>query len=352
MTTNNGNSSIIKVLVGGAGLFIIIAGLKYTSSIMSPIFLAIIIAISAAPLMGWFNRKGLPAWLSLLVTILVMVLVLVGMIVVVGFSIGELVATLPKYADNLQGQQKSLQTILEGLGTDSSSIQNMDTNKLLGYVGTLLGGVVGLLGGVVMMLMVLIFLLIATPGLTTKFKIDFDEDSPTFGRFRSLAVDLREYVGITTVINLVVGVIDTIFLFILGVDFPILWGLMAFMLGYIPSVGFWLALLPPFALAFMEFGAAKALIVLAGYILINGGIQNILQPKLMGSGLNLAPLVVVVSIFFWTWVLGPMGALLAIPLTMVVKEIFLEGFDDTRELAALMDAGDPSQEPASADSAS
>jgi predicted PurR-regulated permease PerM len=297
-------------------------------------------------MIGWLNRKGLPAWLSLLVTILVMILVLVGMIVIVGFSIGELVASLPKYADNLQGQQKSLQTFLDGFGTDTSSIQNMDTHKLLGYVGTLLGGVVGLLSGVVMMLMVLIFLLIATPGLTTKFKIDFDEGSPTFGRFRSLAVDLREYVGITTLINLGVGVIDAIFLFILGIDFPILWGVMAFFMGYIPSVGFWMALLPPFALAFMEFGATKALIVLVGYILINGGIQNILQPKMMGSGLNLAPIVVVVSIFFWTWVLGPMGALLSIPLTMVVKEIFLEAYDDTRALVVLMDAGNPPPEPA------
>lgn len=351
MTINTGNSSIIKVLVGGAGLFIIILGLKYTSSIMSPIFLAIIIAISAAPMIEWLIRKGLPNWLSLLITIVVMILVLVGMIAVIGYSVAQLVETLPNYADNLQGQQNSLQTTLEGLGLDASSVQNTDTNKLLGYVGTLLGGVVGVLSGVIMMLMVLIFLLIATPGFTTIFKIDFDEESPTFSRFRSLAVDLREYVGITTVINVAVGIIDAVFLFILGVDFPILWGFMAFLLGYIPSVGFWLALVPPFALAFLEFGAAKALIVLAGYVLINGGIQNILQPKLMGSGLNLAPWVVVVSIFFWTWVLGPMGALLAIPLTMVVKEIFLEGFDDTQSLALLMDSGDPPQEPAPVDSA-
>lgn len=347
MTINTGNSSIVKVLVGGAGLFIIIIGLKYTASIISPIFLAILIAISAAPLISWLNRKGLPGWLSLIITILVMVLVFVGLIFMVGFSVSQLVSSLPKYADNLQVQQESLISFLNGLGVDPTSAQDLDPKKLLGYVGTLLGGVVGVLAGVVIMLIVLIFLLLATPGLTHKFRFDFDKDSPTMRRFRSLAVDLREYVGITTLINLIVGVLDAIFLLILGVDYAVLWGVMAFFMGYIPSVGFWLALLPPFALAFMEFGAPKALIVLVGYILINGGIQNTIQPKLMGKGLNLVPLVIVVSIFFWTWVLGPMGALLAIPLTMVVKKIFLEGFEDTRSMAVLMESSDLPAEAAS-----
>jgi len=134
--------------------------------------------------------------------------------------------------------------------------------------------------------------------------------------------------------------VDTIFLLILGVDFALLWGLLAFLLGYIPSVGFWFALIPPFILALFEFGITKALIVLVGYILINGSVQNFLQPKMMGSGLNLSPLVVVISLFFWAWVLGPIGALLAVPMTIIVKEIFLEGFDDTRGLAGLMGSRD------------
>jgi len=150
-----------------------------------------------------------------------------------------------------------------------------------------------------------------------------------------------------------VGLVNTVFLIILGVDFPVLWGLLAFLLGYIPSVGFWLALIPPAALAFLEFGATRALIVLIGYVVINGGVQNFIQPKLMGSGLNISPLVVVLSLFFWTWILGPMGALLAVPLTMIVKEIFLEGFDDTRGLSVLMEAPpDSSQKPAADDAAS
>lgn len=332
--------------MGGASLFLIIAGMKLASSILSPILLAVIIAISVTPLMAWFQRKGLSQMLSILLTIVVLIVVVVALIAIIGFSINQVIVTLPQYADNLQGQSDSLQSFLSSSGLDIESVQTAlegtDPSKLLTYVGSLFGGVLGLLSGVLLMLMVLIFMLLSTPGLTSKMKSDFSQNSPTLNRFRGLAKDLREYVGITTWINLLVGAVNTVFLFILGVDFPILWGLLAFLTGYIPSVGFWLALIPPAALAYMEFGASKALIVVIGYVVINGGVQNFLQPRLMGSGLNLSSLVVVLSLFFWGWVLGPMGALLAVPLTMIVKDVILDAFDSTHGLADLMSAESPS----------
>jgi predicted PurR-regulated permease PerM len=321
--------------------------MKLSASIISPILLAVVIGISVSPLMNWLVRKGVAQGLALLFTIVVIIVGVVGLIALIGFSVNELVVTLPKYEDNLQGQKEALQTALGGLGIADggihTSLQNTDPSKLLNYVGSLFAGILGFLSGLVIMLMVLIFLLLATPGLTTKLSLDFSQSSPTLARFRGLARDLREYVGITTWINFLVGLVNAIFLFLLGVDFPILWGLLAFLMGYIPSVGFWIALIPPTILAFLEFGTTKALIVLVGYVLINGGVQNFIQPRMMGSGLNLSPLIVVLSLFFWGWILGPMGALLAVPLTMVVKEIFLVAFEDTRGLADLMSADSPSK---------
>jgi AI-2 transport protein TqsA len=350
MKTITGNSSILGVLLGGAGLFIIIYGMKLTASFISPILLAVIIGISVAPLASWLERKGLPNWMAFLVTIGVMILGIVGLIALLGISVSQMIATLPQYQDSLQGQKEALQTSLEGLGLGTGQIQaslgQTDPGKLLSYVGSLFGSILGGLSGLAIMLMVLIFLLLATPGLTTKLKMDFPADSPNLARFRGLAGDIREYVGITTWINFLVGLVNAIFLFILGVDFPILWGLLAFLMGYIPSVGFWIALIPPTILAFFEFGATKALIVLVGYVLINGGVQNFIQPRMMGAGLNLSALVVVISLFFWGWVLGPMGALLAVPLTMVVKEVFLDAYDATRGLADLMSADAPTEQPA------
>jgi predicted PurR-regulated permease PerM len=307
--------------------------------------LAAVIGISLAPVAGWLKAKGAPDWLALLITIALAVLGIVGLIALVGISVGDLIATLPQYQDSLQGQIEALQGTLGSLGLGNSQLHallgGLDPGQILSSVGSFFGGILGTLSGLAIMLLVLIFFLLAIPGLSTKLDIDGSAGNPTLIRFRRLARDLRQYVAITTWINFLVGLVNTVFLFILGVDYAVLWGLLSFLMGYIPNVGFWIALIPPFLLALLQYGAARALIVLVGYVLINGGVQNFLQPRMMGAGLNLSPLVVVLSLFFWGWVLGPMGALLAVPLTMVVKEVFLDAYDDTRGLAELMSAGSP-----------
>jgi predicted PurR-regulated permease PerM len=350
MATNTRNSSINNVIVAGAGLFIITFGMRLSSSILSPILLAAIIGISVAPVATWLSRKGAPDWLALLVTITLVILGIVGLIALIGVSVGNLVATLPRYQDNLQELVDSLQAALERLGLGTTQIGaflgQTDSNQILSSIGSFLGGILATLSGLVTMLMVLIFFLLGAPALSTKLKTGFPAGNPTLARFRGLARDLREYVRITTWINFLVGLVNTVFLFILGVDYALLWGLLSFLMGYIPNVGFWIALIPPFVLALLGFGTAKALIVLVGYVLINGGVQNFLQPRMMGTGLNVSPFVVVLSLFFWGWVLGPMGALLAVPLTMIVKEVFLDAYDDTRGLSELMSAESPTKEPA------
>lgn len=352
MKTDLASSSIVKPLVGLAAFVIVIYGMRSASSILSPILLAAIVGISAMPLAEWLHRKGLPQWLALLVTIIVLILGIVGLIAVIGISVSRLISSLPQYQDNLQEQIQTLQSSLSSLNLGDSSIHDFlagqDPGRILSFVGSLFGGIMGSLSQLVILLMVLIFLIVAGPSLSIKLVSDFPAESPGVARFRGLARDLRQYVSITTWINFLVGLVNAILLILLGVDFPILWGVLAFLMGYIPNVGFWIALIPPFFLALLEFGAGRALIVLVGYILINGGVQNFLQPKMMGAGLNLSTLVVVVSLFFWGWVLGPMGALLAVPMTMVVKEILLDAYDDTRGLADLMSADQPVEKPAPA----
>jgi AI-2 transport protein TqsA len=350
MTTDTGNSSIIRVIVVGAGLAIIIFAMKMSSAILSPFLLAVIVGISVAPMAVWLSRKGAPDWLALFITIALVILGILGLIALVGVSVGNLVATLPQYQDSLQGQIEALQATLGRLGLGNSQLHALlgqnDSSRILSSVGSFLGGILASLSGLVTMLMVLIFFLLGARSLVTKLSTGFPAGNPTLARFRGLARDLREYVRITTWINFLVGLVNTAFLFVLGVDYALLWGLLSFLMGYIPNVGFWIALIPPFLLALLEFGAARALIVLAGYVLINGGVQNFLQPRMMGAGLNLSPLVVILSLFFWGWVLGPMGALLAVPLTMIVKEVFLDAYDDTRGLSELMSAESAMKDPA------
>ena len=148
--------------------------------------------------------------------------------------------------------------------------------------------------------------------------------------------DTRRYVVFTTYVGAVTGFGNAVLLLVLGVDFAVLWGVVAFLLSYVPVVGFWLALIPPVILALLEFGLPTALIVLAGFVLINGTAENIVKPKLMGEGLDLAPSVVFLSLIFWTAILGPLGAILALPMTMAVKQLVLEADEQNRWLAALI----------------
>jgi AI-2 transport protein TqsA len=336
-------SSILKVVLIGAGVAIIIWGMRLGAPILNPVLLAGIIWISVLPLAVWLTEKGLPDWLALLITMLVLVVGIAGLILLTGYSVSLLINTLPQYQDNVQTQLDALAAGLENLGISEDVVTNyldqIDSSRVVSFIAALLGSVLGFLGNLAFMLMILVFLLVGTRGFTVTLSA-YGDRAAMLPRLQGLVRDLREYISLTTWINFLVGLISTIFLFFAGIDFAILWGVLTFLLGYIPTLGFWLALIPPLALAFIQYGAARALIVLIGITVINTVVQSFVQPRMMGQGLNLAPVVVVLSLFFWGWVLGPTGALLAVPLTMIVKELFLDTFDDTRQLARLMD--DPS----------
>jgi predicted PurR-regulated permease PerM len=339
------NSSILKVVLIGAGVSIIIFAMKLSAPILSSFLLAGVIGISVLPATSWLIRKGVTTWLALLITIVLIFLGVVGLIAVIGVSVKSLIDTLPQYQENLEELLVSFRAGLGGIGLKQrdleTAITGIETGNVIGSVVSFLGGILSNLSNLLVMLMVLIFFILGAPMLTTKIRKNYPSDSPIISRFRNLFRDLQRYVIITTWINFLVGLVNTIFLIIIGVDFAVLWGVLSFLTGYIPNIGFWIALIPPFLLALLQFGVGKALIVLVGFIVINGGVQNFLQPRMMGAGLNLSVLVVTVSLFFWAWVLGPMGAILAIPLTMIVKEVFLDAYDDTRGLSELMSSADP-----------
>jgi predicted PurR-regulated permease PerM len=178
-------------------------------------------------------------------------------------------------------------------------------------------------------------ILVATPNMTSQ---RLGVDSTIIERLSEFTLEVRRYVGIMTMINLLVAAGNTVLLLVLGVDFALLWGILSFFLGYIPSVGFWLALIPPVLLAWAEQGVATAVIVFVAYVLINGAVQNIMQPRIMGRGLRLSPLVVFVSVVVWTALLGGLGALIAVPMTLIVQKVLAQ-FDSTRWIADLMSLG-------------
>jgi predicted PurR-regulated permease PerM len=160
-------------------------------------------------------------------------------------------------------------------------------------------------------------------------------DHPLIQRAAALTADVRRYMTLTTALNFLVGLGNTIFLFAMGIELAVLWGLLSAFMGYIPAIGFWIAMIPPLFLAFLNDGPIAALIVLIGYALINGTVENLVKPRMMGRELKISPAVVVISLFVWGWLLGAVGAILSTPLTLLILSI-LEGFENTRWATILL----------------
>jgi AI-2 transport protein TqsA len=345
MTTLREESSpVFRFLLAAGGLVLLIAGLRAASDVINPFLLALIFAFVFGPTLGWLQNKGLPAWLALLLTIFLILAGAILLLIFLGVTLGELVETLPSYQSSAQEQSANLQESLANMGINADSVlKTLNPAKIFDIIGKILAEVISVGGATVFMFFILAFMLFEATGMSRKLRNPRIADNQFVKRFASFGSDIRRYVLVLTWINFLVGVGDAIFLAILGVDFAILWGLLAWFMGYIPSVGFWLALIPPVMLAYAEFGAGTALLVFLGYVLINGTVQNIVQPKLMGDQLNLSPLVVIASLFIWTWVLGPLGALIAVPMTMAVQQLVLGSSEGSQWLADLMGAAPPAQ---------
>lgn len=320
-------------LVGAASIFVILFGIRGSAYIINPILLAAVITITVLPVPSRLTKRGMPGWLALVLSIL-MVVVLLGLVIAtVFFSVTKLSTTLPTYLSSAS-QQAS---------TDLSSTQNPEMSIQIEQVTTSLGPVAqGLLASTVNLLVqfglalaIFFFMISAALAMPTPSRLGLDPNTPSIGRIATLTEDVRKYMTVLTGVNFLVGLGDTIFLLIMGVDYAVLWGLLAWFMGYIPSIGFIIALIPPVLMAYAQYGMHAALVVLIAYVLINGGIQNFYQPKVMGQRLKISPVVVFVGLFIWGYLLGGIGAILAVPMTMLVL-IIMENFEGTRPLAILM----------------
>jgi len=246
-----------------------------------------------------------------------------------------LATDVPQYLGE-GSQETSGETTTSDTETDDLSTRSASEPPQVGEIAQgMIESVVNLLAQFGWALVIFIFMISAAISLPGPQRLGLDPDASAIGRFTTITEDIRKYMTVTTGINFLVGLGNTIFLMILGVDYAILWGLLSWFMGYIPSIGFIIALIPPLIMAYAQFGIETALIVLVGYILINGGVQNFIQPKVMGNRLRISPVVVFIGLFVWGYLLGGIGAILAVPLTILIL-IPLEYFPGTRNLAILM----------------
>jgi AI-2 transport protein TqsA len=350
-------------LVAVAAVMIIFWGVRSLAFILTPLLVAMVITICILPLPGRLMKKGMKPGLALILTILLVVAVLALTCFVVIASVGKLAGLLPSYTANLAAQPLSLDVStaatatspiqastavtstgliqsLESLtGASMSSLQTaVSPAQATGIAAAIVAFAAKGVAQVFFILFIFAFMLSAAFSLRDKTVAGFGPDNPAMVKVQEFTSEVRQYMNLLTVVNLLVAVGDTVFLWLIGIDFAVLWGILAFLMGFIPSIGWWISLIPPFLLAWSQYGIQKALIVLVAYVLINGGVQNIVQPRMMGKGLRISPLVVFVSVIVWATILGGMGALIAVPLTMLVMKV-LEMSDSSRWIVALMRVG-------------
>ncbi len=283
-------SPIVRYVLAAAAIVIVVFGLKYSSDVLAPIFFAATLAILFTPMLRWLEKRGLPSGLALLVMVLGLGGFIVFMVIILTASVQQLALRLPVYQELLQKRIDALGTVLGNIGIDV---------------------------------------------IATKFQTSLQTGNNFVILLGSYTKQIQKQYRIQAMSNLLSAVAILVELLLFRVDFAIVWGFLAFILGFIPNVGLLLACTPAIIIALILYGWGTALAILAIGIALNAAMDNAVTPRIMGKGLNLPVLLVFLSFLFWSWVFGFIGALLAIPATLFVKTL-LQGRQETRFLVALL----------------
>jgi len=329
-----------RFLLIAAAAIVLIAGLKAAASLLVPFFIAFFIALLSLPLAQFLQARGCPGGLAILVTILADVIVLVAVALLLGGSIRTFTAAAPRYQALLAQKAAIAVEWIRAKGVDvpPDVLDNLiNPGVALDVVTRTMRGAAAILSNLFLVFLTIIFVLLEAAGFPAKIEAAFGAQSGGMERFETIKRQIQKYLAIKTAISLLTGVTIWLSMWALGIPFAPLWGLVAFLLNYIPNLGSILAAVPPVLLAIVEFGLGRALAAALIFALVNIGLGNFLEPHLLGRRLGLSTLVVFLSLVFWGWVWGPIGMLLSVPLTMIVK-IMLENTEDLRWVAVMLGA--------------
>ena len=341
-----------KFLFSLACLVIIVYGLKYAATILLPAAVALFLAVLSLPIMIWLKRHRVPNAAAIVIPVFLNVAIVGLLLLVASQSVSELQKELPNYASTLVQLQaaavESFEARTDIIISDYVSMDVIDPAAIVGIAGNAVGRIAQALGMTFLVFIIMAFMLSEATVFPDKLRYVMGSSSrpPDEDRLAKVVTEVQTYLGIKTVISLVTGIVLGGWAYVMGLDFPILLGLTAFLLNYIPTVGSILAAIPAVLLSITLVGTAgHALLVTLGYVVVNLLFGSIIEPNLMGRRLGLSTLVVILSLLFWGWAWGPLGALLSVPLTVILK-IWLENTTDLRWVAVLLDKASPDVAPA------
>ena len=341
ITSSLRRPSFLRVVLLLAALVVVFVGMRLAAPILNPILFAVVLALLFSPIYAWLRRRRVPTPLALVIMLVGLTLLFAAIGGIMGVSIARFSGEIGSYTGKLNGQLDNIQSLTSGLGISKADLQQaLSPSALTGAIAAVLSGVADFLSNLFLILIIVLFLLAEGPAMMSRLRASTTTDHPQVERLAVFGRSVIRQLGLRAIVNLATATGVVLLLFVLGVDFPLMWGVLAFFLSFIPWIGLPLAVAPAVVLALAEHGVTSAVLVIAGVIAINILAENALSPMLMGRGLSISPTVLFLGFIFWAWLLGGPGAFLAAPLTIFLI-LMLGTFQETRWLASVMGIGEP-----------
>jgi predicted PurR-regulated permease PerM len=337
MYKNISNLNKVPVVVIIASFIIVIAGLMQAISIVNPILMALFISIICAQPISWLQKKKVPQTLAIFIVFFLIVAVFIGFSELIGASLSSFSENVTVYEGNLMEMGNLIVELIKSFGfkISFSKVSSMfDVSKIMNVTAGLLGQLGSIMGNALTIFFLALFLLFELDSLEIKSKLIFKETT-TSNYIFSIFKSIRHYLSIKTVTSFITGAFVWVALEIIGLDYAIIWGLIAFLLNYIPNIGSIVAAIPAVLFALIQLGFVGVLWTSIVFVAVNMIVGNIIEPKMMGKGLGLSTYVVFVSLLVWGFILGTVGMFLSVPLTMAIK-IILEQNERTKWIAILL----------------
>jgi predicted PurR-regulated permease PerM len=312
--------------VTAASAVIIIAGMHFAAPLVNLILMAFLLAMSLTPLMELAIKKGVRPALAVTLTVLVVVVGGLLLSLIVGSSISRMIEVLPTYQPRLAEIRESVVAFMAGWGIDASRLiagAHLEPERIIEIAGVFLSAGLSIASSSLIVVLIMVFILIEASSAIVKMRSG-EKAGGIMYRYLLYGREVRKYISIVSLSGLITAAGNTILLLIVGVDFAILWGVLSFFLNFVPNLGFLFSIIPPAGLALLVFGWQKALIVIIGFFIINSISENVIKTRFMAKGLDVSLLLVIISLLVWTWTLGPMGAILGVPLTLVLYRGYTE----------------------------
>jgi predicted PurR-regulated permease PerM len=335
----------LVVLLCAAGAVVTLGGIREIGSIIGPVLLALVLVLAVSPVRTWLRERGAPGWTLVAVPLAIVLLVLLGMVAILTVAVAQMAALAPTYDAQFNQLivEAQRQAARLGIGTQqmNEAINSFDPGKIFALAQGFVSGLLGVFSGLVLIIVLLLAMCLDAQAFSKILAMGTARRPLLIGALNNFAHKTRRYLLVSTGFGLVCSVLDVTALWILGVPLPLLWGVLALITNYIPNIGFVLGLIPPALLGLLEGGPKTMILVIVSYILINFVVQSLIQPKFLGDAVGLSTTVTFLSLILWTFILGPLGALLAIPLSLLTRALLIDSDPDGDWAAALVSGDVP-----------